>query len=180
MGQIQPHYSVLLVAAITSRYPSAIQWAISRATDQWNNACIKSDIFEFSETGFYEKTMGQQLKKQLVAFQTVDPKNLPDFKTTSNQWEQQYADQFGHPEQRPLNIDPGYITEAKLVLATTKDRDHRIYLRDGIYAEVTLHYQQHNWVESRWTYPDYRRADFQAFFTECRNHLRNQLKKGKP
>ena len=176
MAPIKPHYPVLLVAAITSRYVSAIDWTITQATHQWGAIRIKSDLFEFGETGFYEKTMGQNLQKQLVAFQFIDPANLPDYKIKSNQWEKQYADRFDHPETRPLNIDPGYITEAKLVLATTKDRDHRVYLRDGIYAEVTLHYQQHQWVESRWTYPDYRRTDFQSFFTECRNHLRNQMK----
>jgi hypothetical protein len=46
------------------------------------------------------------------------------------------------PEPRPLNLDPGYLTEAKLVLATTKDRNHRLYLDRGIFAEVTLCYQR--------------------------------------
>ena len=178
MGQIHPHYPVLLVAAITSRYGEAIEWAIAQASQAWGPVSLQSDLFDFQETGFYEKTMGGDLRKQLVAFQWFDPANLPGCKIASNQWEEQYARDHAHPEARPLNIDPGYITEAKLVLATTKDRDHRVYLRDGIYAEVTLHYQQNRWTESRWTYPDYRRTDFQSFFTECRNHLRNQLKTG--
>lgn len=80
-------------------------------------------------------------------------------------------------ESRPLNIDPGYISEAKLVLATTKDRDHRIYLSGGIFAEVTLHFRAKQWTSSRWTYPDYQREDFQAFFTKCRNLLRERIKK---
>lgn len=176
MGQIHSHYPVLLVAAITSRYGEAIEWALSRAAQEWGNVSLASELFDFQETGFYEKTMGSNLHKQLVAFQFVDPACLPDHKISSNLWEQQYAEEHSHPESRPLNIDPGYITEAKLVLATTKDRDHRIYLRDGIYAEVTLHYQQNRWSESRWTYPDYRRSDFHLFFTDCRNHLRNRLK----
>ena len=176
MGQTNSHYPVLLVTAITSRYVSAIDWAVSQASEHWGAVRIKSDVFDFSETGFYEKTMGQNLLKQLVAFQLIDPAILPDYKITSNQWEELYAETHQHPETRPLNIDPGYISEAKLVLATTKDRDHRIYLRDGIYAEVTLHYQQNDWVESRWTYPDYQRADFKSFFTECRNQLRKQMK----
>ena len=178
MGQIHSHYPVLLVAAITSRHREAIEWAISQASQHWGAASLVSDLFDFQETGFYEKTMGSDLRKQLVAFQLVNPATLPDYKISSNQWEQQYAQDHSHPETRPLNIDPGYITEAKLVLATTKDRDHRVYLRDGIYAEVTLHYQQNRWSESRWTYPDYRRSDFQSFFTDCRKHLRNQLKTG--
>ena len=176
MGQLNPHYPVLLIAAVTSRYESAIQWAIAQAAKQWGEVQLESALFDFSETGFYTKTMGADLQKQLVAFQFTNPADLPDFKITSNQWEKEYATFHPHPETRPLNIDPGYITEAKLVLATTKDRDHRVYLRDGIYAEVTLHYQQHKWNESRWTYPDYQRDDFQSFFTKCRNLVRDRNK----
>ena len=74
---------------------------------------------------------------------------------------------------RPLNLDPGYITPAKLVLASTKDHAHRIYLRDGIYAEVTLSFRGRKWQPLEWTYPDYRRDDYQRFFTECREWLLN-------
>ena len=72
---------------------------------------------------------------------------------------------------RPLNLDPGYITQAKLVLATTKDRDHRIYLRDGIFAEITLNYTAKRWVHHRWSYPDYRTGEVAEFALACRNRL---------
>ena len=61
----------------------------------------------------------------------IDPAELPLLKRRSNDWETEYRDSHPHPEARPLNLDPGYLTEAKLVLATTKDRDHRIYLSQG-------------------------------------------------
>jgi hypothetical protein len=118
--------------------------------------------------------MGDQLLKQFVAFEPdcFEPSELARCKLESNQWELEYAGLQRHPEPRPLNLDPGYLTEAKLVLATTKDRDHRIYLHDGIYAEVTLNWVHGGWVNQRWTYPDYQRADFQEFFTKCRDYLR--------
>lgn len=78
-----------------------------------------------------------------------------------------------HAESRPLNLDPGYLTPAKLVLASTKDHAHRIYLRDGIFAEVTLVYRKGKWQPLEWTYPDYRRDDYQQFFTRCRERLLN-------
>jgi hypothetical protein len=118
--------------------------------------------------------MGTDLKKQFVVFeQPIDPAALADIKRQTNAWEAEYAALGRHPEPRPLNLDPGYITAAKLVLASTKDHAHRIYLRDGIYAEVTLAYRDRRWQPHEWTYPDYRRDDYQQFFTDCRRLLQH-------
>ncbi len=180
MGEIVKHQPVFLIAAITSRYEGALQWTIERTTDQWGKLALQSPVYDFTETDFYTRTMGTDLKKQFLVFdQMIDPGELAPTKIQSNNWELEYARQAVHSQERPLNIDPGYISEAKLVLATTKDRDHRIYLQDGIFAEVTLHFRGKQWTSSRWTYPDYQRADFQAFFTGCRNLLRERLRKSR-
>jgi hypothetical protein len=44
-------------------------------------------------------------------------------------------------------------------------------MADGIYAEECLYYLDGSWQARPWTYPDYRRADFQAFFGEARELL---------
>ncbi len=176
MGQIRQHYRVLLIAAISSRYPEGIAWAAERAEQTWGKIQFQSPIFEFDQTEYYSKTMGEGIKKQLLAFERlIDPAEIADQKLISNHWEQEFANEFICPEPRPLNIDPGYLTEAKLVLVTTKDRDHRIFLRDGIFAEVTLHYQGKVWNAARWTYPDYLRSEYHDFFSECRGWFRKQL-----
>jgi hypothetical protein len=78
---------------------------------------------------------------------------------------------------RPLNLDPGYLELAKLVLASTKDHAHRIYLGQGIHAEVTLQYRQKaGWQPQPWTFPDYRRADYHEFFDRCREYLHRRLR----
>ena len=94
----------------------------------------------------------------------------------TNAWEVEYARVSEHVEERPLNLDPGYTTQAKLVLATTKDRDHRIYLRDGMFAEVTLTYVGKQWTHHRWSYPSYRTEEVAAFATACRQSLREYLR----
>lgn len=143
--------------------------------DAWSPVALESPRFDFTETDYYDATMGRGLKKTFFAFESlIDPGELPDFKRQTNVCEEEYADAHDHEEPRPLNLDPGYISEAKLVLASTKDHAHRIYLRDGIYAEVTLHYQSKAWQSSAWTYPDYQRPDFQAFFTECREYVKKR------
>lgn len=78
--------------------------------------------------------------------------------------------------RRPINIDPGYINESRLVLASTKDFSHRIYLRDGIYAEVTLNYRRGRYESFPWTFPDYKSSDYQNFFLKVRGLYVRKLK----
>jgi hypothetical protein len=133
---------------------------------------LESPRFEFSETGYYGPTMGGDLRKTFFAFQRpADPAGLARWKLTANAREAEYAALARHPEPRPLNLDPGYVALGKLVLASTKDFAHRIYLGDGIYAEITLFYRHGRWQHHDWTFPDYRRADYQRFFSECRDFL---------
>ena len=177
MGKIEQPRPVLLIAAVTSRNADAFEWTTEQTQSQWGPVVLKSPIFDFTETSFYTESMGTDLKKQFLAYETLfDSGNIANTKHVSNDLEAAYAAASDYSEERPVNIDPGYITEAKLVLVTTKDRDHRIYLQNGIYAEVTLHYRAKQWHGSRWTYPDYQREDFQEFFTECRLHLRQAIR----
>jgi hypothetical protein len=77
---------------------------------------------------------------------------------------------------RPVNLDPGLIEASKLVLATTKNYSHRIYIGNKMYAEVTLIYEKGDWRHFEWTYPDYRQKSYQEFFSKVRNRLLEQLK----
>jgi hypothetical protein len=174
MGAISPPHPVLLLIAVSSRYESALNWAREKIAAEFGTLGAVSEAFAFTETDYYTTTMGTDLLKQFVVpAQLIDPGRLPTIKRLTNNWEVEYANQADHTEPRPLNLDPGYLTLAKLVLASTKDHAHRIYLADGIYAEVTLSYRGKAWQPFDWTYPDYRRADFQQFFTECRDLLKS-------
>lgn len=174
MGDIHPPSPVLLIIAATSRYDAALDWTHSHAANHFGPIAHSSQRFDFTETNYYTATMGHDLKKQFFTFdRLIDPANLPRIKRLTNDWEHDYAATHQHPEPRPLNLDPGYITPAKLVLASTKDHAHRIYLRDGIYAEITLSFRKRAWQCAEWTYPDYRRHDFQQFFSLCRDWLLN-------
>jgi hypothetical protein len=175
MAAIQPHRPVLLILAAFSRYPEAIAWGRQTAETEWGPAALQSELFDHRETNYYEATMGSDLKKTFFAFERlIDPAQLVAYKETSNQWEADYQALGHHSESRPLNLDPGYLTEAKLILATTKDRDHRLYLDRGIYAENTLYFHRGAWQSRPWTYPDYQRADYHQFFLRCRDYLRQK------
>jgi hypothetical protein len=177
MGEISQPEDVLLLLAAFSRYDDALDWARDKATTAWGPIAVASDVFAFGETDYYEPAMGSELKKCFWAFdRLVDPAGLAELKLQTNAWELEYAGLGRYPEVRPLNLDPGYLTLAKLVLASTKDHAHRLYLSRGIYAEVTLTYKDRRWQSHPWTFPDYQRSDYQAYFTECRDLLHARVR----
>lgn len=179
MGHISPTSPAVLLLAAFSRHPTALGWARDRAQQQLGPIAMESPTFDFHQTDYYTATMGPGLRKVFWTFAgPFDPGRMAEMKLLTNDWERQYAEAAGHAEPRPLNLDPGYLTLGKLVLASTKDHAHRIYLGRGIYAEVTLHYSQGRWQSHKWTFADYRREDYQQFFSQCRGHLRREHRRG--
>ncbi len=177
LAEVQLVEPVVRFCGVITRHDEAQQWAIDHLTKHWGDPVLSSPPIPFEAGGYYRASMGENLIKTLVAFEGFqDPGELADWKIATNHWESQYASTAGHSESRPINLDPGYMSQAKLVLATTKDRDHRIYLRNGIFAEVTLTYVRKVWEHHRWSYPTYRGEEVSAFAQQCRQHLRSHLK----
>jgi hypothetical protein len=177
MGEIREHRPALLIMAAFSRHRAALEWARETSQQRWGCLALESPEFAFEETEFYRQTMGEGLRKVFWAFEgLIDAATLPALKRQANAWEDECRTLQNWPERRPLNLDPGYLTEAKLVLASTKDRDHRLYLADGIFAEVTLFFRASMWQTRAWTYPDYQRSDYHEFFLRCREYLRRRYR----
>jgi hypothetical protein len=129
--------------------------------------------FAFTETDYYADSMGAGLEKQLFAFRDLVPADrLAEVKLRTNALEEAVAAEQTYDVRRPLNLDPGLLDAGKLVLASTKDHAHRIYIGRGIFAEVTLHFRDHEWRPWPWTYPDYLRAETLAFLHEARTYYR--------
>jgi hypothetical protein len=167
----------MLLAAVFSRHAEALDWAKRKLAAEWGPIELESPAFDFVETDYYEPTMGSDIKKVFWAFEKpFDAADLVDVKLAANRWEEEFAAGANLPEPRPLNIDPGYLTLGKLVLASTKDFMHRIYLNRGIFAEVTLFYKHRRWLHHDCTFADYRREDYQRFFSQCRDTLHGRLK----
>ena len=172
MGEPTPPTPALLLLAAFSRYEAALAWARDRAAGQWGPVAMESPCFDFTQTDYYEPTMGPGLRKIFLTLtRPFDPGDLAEIKLQTNRWEEEYTRGADHPEPRPLNLDPGYLTLGKLVLASTKDYTHRIYLARGIYGEVTLYYKHGRWQPHEWTFADYRREEYHEFFSRCRELL---------
>lgn len=127
---------------------------------------FESQNLSFIYTDYYEKEFGKDLLRKFISFKKlIAPDKLAEIKIFTNKIEQKLSKGI----KRKINIDPGYLNLSKLVLATTKDYVHRIYLKKGIYAEVTLFYQDKMFRPWQWTYPDYRTSEYLAIFNRTRD-----------
>ena len=117
--------------------------------------------------------MGDGLKKQFFSFEKpVMPDQLADIKNSTNEIESGYSVNG----KRTVNLDPGYLEESKMILASTKNFSHRIYLKDGIWAELTLSYANGKFVTHPWTYPDYQTELAYDFLSKVREKYISQLR----
>jgi uncharacterized protein DUF4416 len=167
----------LLVVAIFSRHQSALEWTRQRLTQIFGPIGLSDEPFAFQHTEYYAATMGLGLLKQIIAFRNLVPlASLADRKRSAIVLENELKESRQFPEERPVNIDPGLLTLGKFMLATTKDQAHRLYLRDGIFAEVTLRYQDGAWEPWPWTYADYREPSVREFLNRARDYYKMRLR----
>jgi hypothetical protein len=130
---------------------------------------LKSEIFPFDFTDYYKREMGFNILRKFLCFKKlIDPEEIPSIKIWTNKLEGKLKQNGKYKVIRPINLDPGYLTQSKLILASTKDYYHRIHLQDGIYAEVTLFYQNGKFENLPWTYPDYQTDKYKNFFLKAR------------
>lgn len=125
----------------------------------------RSEVFDFSFTEYYSGEMGSNLKKRFISFtNTIFPGDLPGIKVKTNELEQEYAEHG----RRKVNIDPGYLTGAKLVVASAKNFAHRIYIGKGIYGDLQLQYRHNRFWPHAWTFPDYQTDTVLQFLEQVR------------
>ncbi len=125
----------------------------------------------FPYTTYYDREMGPGIRRQTAGyFDLVKPVALPDIKLGTNGLERELA----AGPNRQVNIDPGILSQERFVLATGKNFTHRIYLRDGIYGDLTLMYHKGGYQPLPWTYPDYREPEFLGWLAFLRKKLKFQ------
>lgn len=144
--------AVKLVVSVFFRQEDAFPHVMQIMTPHFGRPDFISAPMPFDFTTYYEKEMGGSLVRRLVSYEKlIPPESLPDIKLLTNRIELLLSDD-GH---RKVNIDPGYLSAAHLILATGKGYTHRPYLRDGIYADLTLIFTGGAFHTLSWTYPDY-------------------------
>lgn len=185
MGEIKEPQPVNLIIGMLTSIEELFDVVEAALKKEYGAIDLKSDIILFNFTDYYQAEMGSNLQRSFFSFdKLIMPDRLADIKLWTNQFEEDMATLLLSPplqggerrgSSRPINLDPGYISEAKLVLASTKDFSHRIYLKKGIYAEVTLQYRNERYESLPWTFPDYRTQQYQQFFLKVRNLYKKKL-----
>ncbi len=175
MGEIKEVKLAKLVIGIFGVDFSLVKPAEEKLVKKFKRIDYESHILSFDITDYYQAEMGSNLKRKFYAFERlISPNLLPRIKIFTNRLEKKLAKRNG---QRQFNIDPGYLTLSKFVLATTKDYSHRLYLNKGIYAEVTLKFKDETFQPWEWTYPDYRQKEYLEIFNKIRKIYKEQLKR---
>ena len=172
MGEVREPQPVKAFVGILTSRPPALAELRGSLEGQLGPVDSQSQLLDFDYTSYYKAEMGPHLKRMFLSFhRLVSPDALVDLKLFTNGLEQALA----KDGRRTVNLDPGYLTAARVVLASTKDFAHRLYLGKGIYGEVTLTYQKNDFLPLPWTYPDYRSEAYRQFFRELRKVYMTQL-----
>lgn len=172
----EPNPVKLIVGILGANY-QCLHTAAEALTDKFGTADFSSEVWPFDKTDYYKEQTGPRILRQFISIERlIDPAKLAKIKHQTNKMEQKLAKALRIPLPRPVNLDPGVIEPSKLVLATTKNYSHRIYIGRKMFAEVTLIFDKGRWQPLDHTYPDYRQQCYFDFFEKVRARLLEQLK----
>jgi len=154
--------------------------AIYREEDRFEEARVRlsgllgpvertSDRFDFNLTDYYEEEMGAPLFRRFLVMEERVPR---DFLASAKLQAEEVEALFSSAGKRTVNLDPGILSEENFLLATGKNFSHRIYLRDGVFADLTLIYRKGEYLPLPWTYPDYSSRGIRTFLAQVREGLR--------
>ncbi len=135
----------------------------------WGTIRNQSSEFSFDNSQYYKNETGSSIIRKFFSFYgDFDREELAIRKLQSNMLEKNIAEEIGGGLTRPVNIDPGYLAPEKLVLASCKNFAHRIYIGNGVFAEITLLYRKGKFQALEWTFPDFADTRYHEFFYQER------------
>ena len=175
MAKISTPLPVKLILGILSSIPEILPRAEAQLISSFGAIDGRSELFLFDWTHYYDKTMGSPIYRRFLSFeQLIEPATIAGVKIKTNELESDFSGDYPNI-LRPINLDPGYLEQSKIVLASAKNYFHRILISDGIYAEVTLHFEEGEWQPFPWTFPDFKSGRYHPFFSSLRDLYRKQL-----
>ncbi len=173
MAAVRPPERAVFFCGVLASGAEALPPARAGLEAVFGRAAMESAVFPFSHTSYYLDELGASPVRMFLAWDGLyATERIADAKIATNALEIELAESLRERGlSRPVNLDPGYLTQAKLVLASAKNYAHRIHVRDGIYAEITLQYRQNRFHALPWTFPDFADTRYHAFFLGLREKI---------
>jgi hypothetical protein len=166
---------VKLTASLFSPEKDLVNLVIEELSGMFGPVDWRSPECFFDRTRYYEKEMGWPLHRRFISFEKlISPEEIVSIKLRTNGVEAQYVLEG----KRRINIDPGYVSPERLILATGKNYVHRIYLSNGIYADLTLVFRRGRFEPLVWTYKDYSDPVARGYFEKVRETYMIQRREG--
>lgn len=167
----------MLIAADAAAADPPLGAVLAAIRTELGEVDLLDTTIPFSFTSYYEAEMGVGIVRRfVVARELVDPSYLPDVKLATDRIEGRFRREGPAGGGRTVNLDPGVLSLSRLILASTKDFSHRVPLRNGIYAEVTLIYTRGAFQALPWTFPDYQTREYHRVFERIREEYHTQLR----
>ena len=167
---VQP---VKLLVAVLYADATRLQLARQELVKAFGELDYASPHFPFEVTNYYFSEMGAPLSRLFYSFKRLTwPEALAESKLRTNEIEHVLSVN----KKRTINLDPGYLDPDKFVLASAKPHGYKIYLRDGIWADMTLHYEKGHFTAMPWSFPDFKRGEYEKEFLRMREIYKKQLK----
>jgi hypothetical protein len=165
---VNPEKAILFAGCLFAR-TEIFESAETLLREYFGSIYFKSRIEPWNYSIYYDREMVSPLYRIFCFFERIiDPSFLAEAKLLTNEIEQEFA----RDSRRQINLDPGYMTPAKVVLASTKNYSHRVYLSKGIYGEVALLYKNKSFHPLPYTYRDYRDPIFIDVFKQARRFFK--------
>ncbi len=165
MSRLKEPKPVYLFTAVIYKPDSELDACIKALKDELGETDFESPEQPFEGTSYYESEMGTGLKRKIITFKKlIAREKIGDIKVFTNSVEEK----FEVAGSRTMNIDPGYVAQEHVILATGKGFAHRAYLGSGVYADLTLIYRGDEYTTLEWTYPDYGDTEMRSLFQNLR------------
>jgi len=150
-----------------------LEQALGQCRETFGPIDFESPDLPFDVTDYYVPEMGTPIFRRFVSFEPLrDPGGLADWKLKTNAIEERLQQN----DNRRVNLDIGYLDYDKVVLASAKYNGQKVYIGDGIYADLTLHYSKGGFEPFPWAFPDFRDGRYDAFLLEIRRRYKLEVK----
>jgi Domain of unknown function (DUF4416) len=178
MGKIRKPAKVKLLVGLLGRDREILEISREILSGRFGREEEVMEPIPFSWTHYYAGELGAAPLRTFVSYETwVDREFLVEAKLATNAIEMDLS----RDGLRRVNLDPGYLTLGQLFLASTKDQRWRVYVRDGIFVEPTLYFQDGAFHPFPWTYRDYQSPEYRDYMARARSKLAYQRNhEGKP